>query len=311
MRLEWIEDLLAVLDAGSFTQAAEKRFLTQSAFTRRLQAIEAALGTELFDRSSRPAQLLPHVKEQEADLRKAAARLHALKYNLSHPQIQPEQIVSFACQHTIATTISPGLIRNLTRDGQLNVRVRSSDRDTCLMLLLTSQVDFALIFQSIGESQDNSLSGLMEEELGGDWMIPVIASNYLPVFNEAMQSQTLPIISYPINAYLGGLFEQHFVAQLPPRFQIARTAETGLTLAALHYTLEGIGIGWLPRSIAAADIERNRLMDLSARLPALELRVKIIRVSDTLSDMAERAWNQIASEYQRLATLHSPPEQPE
>ena len=37
MRLEWIEDILAVLDTGSLARAAEKRLLTQSAFTRRVR----------------------------------------------------------------------------------------------------------------------------------------------------------------------------------------------------------------------------------------------------------------------------------
>ncbi len=39
MRLEWIEDILCVIDTGSFTQAAQKRHLTQPAFTRRIHGI--------------------------------------------------------------------------------------------------------------------------------------------------------------------------------------------------------------------------------------------------------------------------------
>ena len=236
MRLEWIEDLLAVLNAGSFTQAAEKRFLTQSAFTRRLQSIETALGVELFDRSRRPAQLLAHVKEQETELRRTAAKLHALKNTLINPQNAYTASVSFACQHTIATTISPRLIRELTRDGRLNVRVRSSDRDTCLMLLLNSQVDFALIFQSLTENQQRNFHGFLEEDLGSDWMIPVVATDFKHVLDDALHTHTLPMISYPKNVYMGQLFEQAFLNQLPPSFQIKQTAETELTHAALHYT---------------------------------------------------------------------------
>ena len=53
MQQDWIEDLLAVLDAGSLTAAAEQRFLTQSAFTRRMRAMEEALGTQLLDRTTK------------------------------------------------------------------------------------------------------------------------------------------------------------------------------------------------------------------------------------------------------------------
>ncbi|MFU8778000.1 MAG: helix-turn-helix domain-containing protein, partial [Roseovarius sp.] len=50
MRLEWLDDILAVADAGSLARAAEIRHVSQSAFTRRLRAIEDTLGVPLFDR---------------------------------------------------------------------------------------------------------------------------------------------------------------------------------------------------------------------------------------------------------------------
>lgn len=41
MRLEWPDDILAVAETGSFSEAAERRHLTQSAFSRRIGSIEA------------------------------------------------------------------------------------------------------------------------------------------------------------------------------------------------------------------------------------------------------------------------------
>ncbi|MGB3147248.1 MAG: LysR family transcriptional regulator, partial [Paracoccaceae bacterium] len=35
MRLEWLEDILAIAETGSFAVAAERRHRTQSAFSRR------------------------------------------------------------------------------------------------------------------------------------------------------------------------------------------------------------------------------------------------------------------------------------
>jgi DNA-binding transcriptional LysR family regulator len=40
MRLEWLDDILAVAQTGSFSEAAQKRHLTQSAFSRRIRTIE-------------------------------------------------------------------------------------------------------------------------------------------------------------------------------------------------------------------------------------------------------------------------------
>ena len=57
MKLEWLEDLLAVIDQGSLSKAAVARHLTQPAFSRRVRAIEGYLGCELFDRDRKPLQL--------------------------------------------------------------------------------------------------------------------------------------------------------------------------------------------------------------------------------------------------------------
>lgn len=49
-----IEAFVAVVDAGSIMAAATRLHLTQPAVTRRIQALEAALGTQLLDRQSKP-----------------------------------------------------------------------------------------------------------------------------------------------------------------------------------------------------------------------------------------------------------------
>ena len=49
-----LQAFVAVVESGSMVRAAEKLFLTQPGLTRRVQSLEAALGTELLDRQSKP-----------------------------------------------------------------------------------------------------------------------------------------------------------------------------------------------------------------------------------------------------------------
>lgn len=56
MELKWLEDLVALAESASLTEAAERRNVTQPAFTRRIKVIERWLGTEVFDRSRKPAR---------------------------------------------------------------------------------------------------------------------------------------------------------------------------------------------------------------------------------------------------------------
>ena len=59
MNLEskWLEDFSALAATRSFSQAAERRFVTQPAFSRRIRSLEAALGLTLVNRSRTPVEL--------------------------------------------------------------------------------------------------------------------------------------------------------------------------------------------------------------------------------------------------------------
>ncbi len=298
MQQDWIEDLLAVLDAGSLTAAAEQRFLTQSAFTRRMRAMEEALGTQLLDRSRKPVQLLPHILEQEAEMRSLKARLNSLRSALGNPQAPLGDRVSLACQHTIATTISPKLIRQLTREGDINLTVKATTRDDCLTQLLTSAVDLAMMFDTATESNGRDQAGLLEETIGSDKMVPVVAAEFQASLLDAWNGGLLRIVSYPKTIYFGAMLETQFLNSLSFDCQIVRAAETGLAIAAQHYVLEGVGIGWLPLSIARADIESGKLIDLSDRLPSQDLLITIVRLRASISPLAEIVWQKIAAELQ-------------
>ena len=55
-----LEDLRALIEfahAGSIAGAADRLFRTPSAITRQLQRLEAGLGAELLDRSTKPPRL--------------------------------------------------------------------------------------------------------------------------------------------------------------------------------------------------------------------------------------------------------------
>lgn len=53
LEIRWIEDLLALEQEKSISQAAEMRHVTQSAFSRRIQNIENALGFQILKRHSK------------------------------------------------------------------------------------------------------------------------------------------------------------------------------------------------------------------------------------------------------------------
>ncbi|MEY3611430.1 MAG: HTH-type transcriptional regulator CynR, partial [Pseudomonadota bacterium] len=59
MNLRHLEHLLALAETGSFSRAAEKLYLTQSALSRSIQALETDLGGPLLDRVGKKNELTP------------------------------------------------------------------------------------------------------------------------------------------------------------------------------------------------------------------------------------------------------------
>ena len=59
METKWLEDFVSLAETRSFSRSAQLRHMTQPAFSRRIQALEAWAGTDLVDRSSYPTRLTP------------------------------------------------------------------------------------------------------------------------------------------------------------------------------------------------------------------------------------------------------------
>ena len=291
MRLEWIEDILAVLEAGSFSGAADRRRLTPSAFTRRIRGIEEALGAPLFDRNRKPVTLLPHVRNMEGALRDAARQLRDLRLGLAETQGQGASRLSLGCQHALSTMVSPWLVSSLGRRGEIAMRVRSGTRSECQLMLLRREVDVGLIYETPEDALQFD-SGLFEKvTLGHEALIPVAAAGRFDA-----TATTLPIVMYPADIYLGEVLKVQILPHLPRGVSTYPVAETGLTPAVLQFVRHGLGVGWLPRSVAHEAIARGELTDLAPDLPVAWLTVQAVRARAGGSDLVRDAWARLTRE---------------
>ena len=57
MDTKWLEDFISLAETRSFSRSAQLRHVTQSAFSRRIQSLEAWAGFKLVDRSAYPTRL--------------------------------------------------------------------------------------------------------------------------------------------------------------------------------------------------------------------------------------------------------------
>ena len=292
MRLEWLEDILAVAETGSFTEAAERRRLTQSAFSRRIQNIEEYVGAELFDRSKKPVQLRPTTEHQRDQIGRLAAMLRQLVHDLKRGDRRSTNHLVIASQHSLAATLAPVVLRAMqARHQDIHVRLRSANRDECFGLLLSRQAEIALVYRIAGEKHPIEADYIEVRDIGTEQLVPVFAKAQEAQLWKSLEGGELPYIAYPSEVFLGSVLDRAVLPQVGGSCQAVPKVETALTLAALELAVQGLGVSWIPARLAATRIRDGTLIDLSARLPTPDLDVSAVRLAGTHGRANSMVWD--------------------
>ena len=276
MRLDWLEDILAIAETGSFSGAAEKRRLTQSAFSRRVKQIEDHIGVELFDRSHKPIVLRATTLAQREQIVQLAASLRQLEVDLRRGERITTNKIVIASQHSLTTSLAPSIIQGIKLRGEETyVRLRSANLDECFGLLLSRQADVA-IFYLVPDGRIEIRDDYLETAtIGFDRLIPVFASALRDHYGG---TDDLPYVAYPSHVFFGRVMESKILPLLAPTAVPVPMAETALTLAALEMAAVGVAVAWVPQSLARERISMGRLVDLSEVLPSCDLLVMAARL---------------------------------
>ncbi|CUH87679.1 Quorum-sensing regulator protein D [Phaeobacter sp. CECT 5382] len=313
MRLEWIEDILAVLKTGSLAQAAEERLRTQSAFSRRIAALENHLGAPLFDRTAKPLRPLPAVLAQESTLRELASQLRAVEQALGPKAAAQRPRVTIAGSHSLATTQAPLLVRGIHAKFGLGVTVQSADRDQAILSLLSGEADFALFFQSAEGNEVLSRLDVDVASIGEDMLLPVATRD---LFEQVMTlpdapdepdapaqpshpSVTCPVITYPDEVFFGRLINQRLLPQLAKERTLDLVATTPLSHAVLQLVLQGSGVGWLPSSLVDQHLAEGTLRQLTAPFPTAPLQLVLVRMAQAQSSEIAEIWDFLRSTFSK------------
>jgi DNA-binding transcriptional LysR family regulator len=294
MRLEWLEDVLAVAETGSFQEAADRRRLTQSAFSRRIQHIEEQIGVDLFDRTRKPVQLLPTTADQRDQIAKLANDLRQLVSDLRRGERMASNRIAIASQHALTTSLTPLIVQAIhARHEATHIRLRSANLDECFSLLLSRQVDIAIVYRLPGEDHPISQSFVETVAIGTDRLVPVFAASATGDLDAQVAAGALPYICFPPDVFLGRVLDRDILPRLHHLIRPIAKAETALTLAALELAAVGVGVAWVPVSLARKRIADGSLVDLSSILPSCPLDVTSVRLFGNPWPVADSVWAEI------------------
>ncbi len=291
MRLEWLEDILAVAETGSFSEAAERRGLTQSAFSRRIRLIEERIGVELFDRSHKPVALRATTMAQHATMARLAGQLRALQRDLSEGAEGAGRRITIASQHALTATRTTALIETLRKaDPRIRVELISDNLDACFASLLARRADMAVVYREPGAEHPVRADFVEVMTLGADRLVPVLEAAAAARAGGAVSLTRFPFVVYPSDVFFGQVLDRMTFRREGQGAVASPIAETALTIAALEMARAGIGVAWVPKALAAQDITRGKLADLSSQLPSAALEITAVRLRGEARAAGQLAW---------------------
>lgn len=280
MNFIWLEDFLALARSGNFSRAAEERFSSQPAFSRRIRSLEAWVGTDLVNRSTQPARLTEAgewFKEVAQNLLGQIARLPGEAKQVAETNSVTLRIAS---THALSFVFLPRWLRNMESTIAIErVELMSDVLSRCEVLMRQGKVHFVLTHAhpkaptSLDEEQYDSLC------IGSDELIPVSQpkSNAAPLHMLTNSKKNrVPILGYTEESGLGRIFESVIGKRLKSiSTQIAFKAHLASVLRTM--AIDGRGIAWLPRTLVDEDIRAGRLVPASEDDWGVPLEIRLYR----------------------------------
>ena len=147
METKWLEDFVSLAETRSFSRSAQLRHVTQPAFSRRIQALEAWAGIDLVDRSSYPTRLTSAGQTLLPQALEILGSLQAARNLMRGHQTSSQDMIEFAVPHSLAFTFFPHWVMELRqRFGAFKSRLVGMNVHDAVMQLTEGSCDLLLAY---------------------------------------------------------------------------------------------------------------------------------------------------------------------
>ncbi|SNT35302.1 transcriptional regulator, LysR family [Noviherbaspirillum humi] len=154
---------LAVAEKSSFKAAAEELFVSQPALSRRIERLESALGSQLFERTTRRVSLTQAGRQFLPHAQAAMEELELAIRGISETSIQRGGMVTLACVPTVANHLVPSVLKEFAaKFPKARVKVIDEGAAQVLESVVAGIADFGINFIGAQES-DIEFEGVYQE----------------------------------------------------------------------------------------------------------------------------------------------------
>ena len=207
METKWLEDFVSLAETRSFSRSATARHVTQPAFSRRIQSLEAWAGTDLVDRSSYPTRLTPAGETLHKQAMDMLQNLQSTRAMLRGHASAGQDVLEFAVPHSLAFTFFPAWVTSLRENfAPIKSRLIALNVHDAALRLVEGSCDLLIAYHH--DSQPLQLDPARYEmvSLGEEIIAPFARtdSEGQPIFLcPGRAASPLPYLGYAPGAYLG------------------------------------------------------------------------------------------------------------
>ena len=287
---KWLEDFVSLAETRSFSRSAQLRHVTQPAFSRRIQSLEAWAGIDLVDRSSYPTRLTPAGETVHAQALEILGALQTTRNMMRGHKAAGHDMIEFAVPHSLAFTFFPHWVMDLRkRFGAMKSRLIALNVHDAVMHLTEGSCDLLMAYHH--PSQPLQLNPARYEmlSLGHETLVAYAKADAdgQPMFRlPAPAGRSVPYLSYASGAYLGQLVELIRKLSAEP-LPLEPIYETDMAEGLKAMAIEGHGLAFLPASSVKKELKSKRLV--RAAQPGVHELTMEIRIYRERPEMARHS----------------------
>ncbi len=277
METKWLEDFVSLAETRSFSRSAQLRHVTQPAFSRRIQSLEAWAGTDLVDRSSYPTRLTPAGQTLYDHALEMLQALQSTRATLRAHTAAAQDVIEFAVPHTLAFTFFPSWLSSLRRVcGPIKTRLIALNVHDAVLRLVEGSCDLLIAYHHASQPIQLDAGRYEMMHLGSELLAPYARADAdgRPVHAlPGTAHQPLPYLAYAPGAYLGRAVDQ-VLKQSGTPVHLDRIYETDMAEGLKAMALEGHGVAFLPASAVRKEVRARKLVSAGGSLEtSLEIRI--------------------------------------
>jgi LysR family transcriptional regulator, hypochlorite-specific transcription factor HypT len=262
METKWLEDFISLAETRSFSRSAELRHVTQPAFSRRIQSLEAWLGADLIDRTSYPTRLTPAGEVFYEQALEMLGQINNARALMRGKRPTAQTTVDFAVPHTLSLTYMPKWMTELESGfGTLNTRLMALNVHDAVMTMVEGGCDLLLCYHHPRQPVQLDASRYDMLTLGSEALRAYARSDKSgtpELLLPGSAKSPLPFLSYTSNAYLGRMVEL-ILSDAKRPLHLEKRYETDMAEGLKMMALEGHGIVFLPESAVTREVKQKQL----------------------------------------------------